>query len=164
MSRSHRIKGAMRLCRRFRCSAGDRSFCQRRLWPQPLSFRCTRSFLNFLKERRKTKQKRTPHNSLFDIFSIWMSSWRDVSLKCDKLEKQNEDWDIWGHEALSGCKRQEGGGAGRVSAGHQTGRRALKLQHSQQKDKLNSGGKVWEVLLHLQSRYLTTSAPLQRKH
>lgn len=161
MSRSHRIKGAMRLCRRFRCSTGERSFCQRRLWPQPLSFRCTRSFLNF-EGKEKNKTKRTPHNSLFN--SIWMSSWRDVSLKCDKLEKQNEDWDIWGHEALSGCKRQEGGGAGRVSAGHQTGRRALKLQHSQQKDKLNSGGKVWEVLLHLQSRYLTTSAPLQRKH
>lgn len=68
---------------------------------------------------------------IWHILSFWTSSWRDVSLKCDKLEKQNEDRDIWVHEALSG-------------------RRALKQQHSQQKDQLNCGGEVWaDIWQHL---------------
>lgn len=50
-----------------------------------------KKLLKLFEGKEKNKTKRTPHNSLFDIFSIWMSSWRDVSLKCDKLEKQNED-------------------------------------------------------------------------
>lgn len=96
MSRSHRIKGAMRLCRRFRCSTGERSFCRRRLWPQPFSFTFTRSFLNFLKERRKTKQ-RGHHTTLNLTYSVsgWaageMSAWNVTSWRNRTRTETSED-------------------------------------------------------------------------